>query len=269
MRMNWLFLKVLALGLLGIAPVGEAWARSPDVQAASAKGDYYSILVAERRVTRLPAGPLYWKIERFPTLQAAERAPVSSYALIASIADRHWLFTLGARGAAAHGGTAVAEIGPIEAPRAKAYLLRVSHAGGPAGSRTAAYKRVGSEATYVLSGQISQRTPRGMVAAAAGAVLNGAPEVTTQTMSSGAADLEQIMLSVLDVDRLSQDALAVAAKPVKAGRGDPRSKGRRPILPPIVRDAPEPPAITPPPVEPPPAPPPEPVRLIPAPTHKR
>ena len=262
--MNRFFLKMLAFGLLTVAPAGEAWARSPDTQAASATGDYYSILVAERRVARLPTGPLYWTIERFPTLQAAERAAVSDYTLSAAIADRNWLFTLGAKGAAAHGGTAIAEIGPVAAPSAKAFLLRVSHAGGPPGSGTGAHIRAGSEASYVLRGHLLQRTPRGMIVVGGGDTLNGAPGETTQTMSSGAADLEQIMLSVVDADRPATSVPAFAAKPVKAGRGDQRSKRGKPIPPPIIRDAPPPPAITPPPTEAPPPPPPEPVRLIPA-----
>jgi hypothetical protein len=190
----------LATALLS-SPSGTAWARAADAPARSARGDYYSILVAESRVARLPDGPLYWKIETFPTAAAASQAASSGLALTASVAERNWLFTLGEKGAAGRGGTAIAEIGPIAAPRARSFLLRVSHAGGPPGSRTATEMRLGSEVIYVLSGQISQRTPRGTIVGEAGDALNEtAPETTKQTISTGAADLEQIVLSVVGAD---------------------------------------------------------------------
>jgi hypothetical protein len=195
----------LASGLLSSLPSGAAWARAADAPATSARGDYYSILVAERRIGRLPDGPLYWKIETFSTAAAASDATSSDFALTASIAERNWLFTLGAKGAAGHGGTAIAEIGPIAAPRARSLLLRVSHAGGPPGSRTATQMRPGSEVSYVLSGQISQRTPHGTTVGGAGDALNEtAPGTAKQTISTGAVDLEQIVLSVVDADSTPQ-----------------------------------------------------------------
>jgi hypothetical protein len=234
-RLNRFFLSLLAGGLLSVSLSGPVWAQAPDTRASMAKGDYYSILVAERRVASLPAGPLYWKIESFPTPEAASRAAAGDHALTASIAERNWLFTLGTRGAAGHGGTSVAEIGPVTAPPAKPFVLRVSHAGGPPGSRTAAAPQAGAEAVYVLSGQLSRRTPHGQVVGKAGDALNeDEAGKITQTTSTGPADLEQIVLSVLSA-------------------GQPRLlKGQRPIRPPIVNDAPPPPSIAPPPQEPPP-----------------
>ena len=46
-----------------------------------------------------------------------------------------WLFTLGPQGGATHGGSKVAEIGPVAPITAPEYLLRINNAGGPPGSR--------------------------------------------------------------------------------------------------------------------------------------
>ena len=55
--------------------------------------------LAEKKVTELPAGPLVWRLENFPTLAQAEAA-AGSTALVAQSAGKVWLFTLGPAGGA-------------------------------------------------------------------------------------------------------------------------------------------------------------------------
>lgn len=172
----------------------------PDSPAASGAKRYYIETLAERRVTSLPAGPLYWRVETFPTRRVA-RSAGGAYSLSASVAGQHWLFTLGPRGGEGRGAR-VAEIGPVAAPSARTYLLRINHAGGPPGAQTPVHSHPGSEAIYVLRGQISQRTPHGVRRAGAGETLGAhAPEMAMQITSTGAADLEQLVMFVVDADR--------------------------------------------------------------------
>ena len=42
--------------------------------AAAAEGVYVVKPVAEKKVKQLPAGPLYWRVENFPTLAQAQAA---------------------------------------------------------------------------------------------------------------------------------------------------------------------------------------------------
>ena len=79
--------------------------------AAAADGVYVVKPVAEKRVKQLPDGPLYWRIENFPTLAQAQAAigtdrwnpNTVSYdgatSLAAEVAGKVWLFTLGPKGA--------------------------------------------------------------------------------------------------------------------------------------------------------------------------
>lgn len=116
--------------------------------------------LAEKKVAELPAGPLFWRLENFSALAQAQAA-AAPWALVAESAGKVWLFTLGPAGGASAGGTKVAEVGPISRVVATQYLLRINEASGSPGSITPVHTHPGSEAFYVLAGEISSRTPHG------------------------------------------------------------------------------------------------------------
>ena len=86
--------------------------------------------VAEKTVTELPAGPLYWQVENFPALAdaAAAAGPLS---LAADVEGKVWLFTLGPKGTPTHGGSMVTEIGPLADVFAREYLFPPSSPADP------------------------------------------------------------------------------------------------------------------------------------------
>ncbi len=116
----------------------------------------------ERKVTALPDGDLYWRIENFPSRVAAEGA-AGPWSLVAEAAGKVWLFTLGPKGGSSPGGERVSEVGPIARVSATQYLLRINEASGPPGSVTPVHSHPGSEAFYVLAGEQSIRGPHGTV----------------------------------------------------------------------------------------------------------
>src|SRR5215813_15620275 len=89
---------------------------SPSAWAEDAQ--YVVKPIAEMKAKQLPKGPLYWRVENFPTLDQA-KAAASSYrwnpntvsydglpSLTAEVGGKAWLFTLGPQGSAATpGGT--------------------------------------------------------------------------------------------------------------------------------------------------------------------
>jgi len=185
---------VLALWL---ALTGLALAPS----AATAQQKFVVALIAEKKVTRLPAGPLYWRVENFPTLAEAQAA-AGPASLAAEAAGKAWLFTLGPKGGATPGGTEVADIGPVPPISAPEYLLRVNRASGPPGARTSVHSHPGSETFYVLSGQLEQRTPSGIVHVAAGQSMPGhVPGTTMQVSSGGTSELNALVMFVVDATR--------------------------------------------------------------------
>ena len=126
--------------------------------------------MVEKKVTELPSGPLYWRLENLPTLaQAQGAAGPTSFA--AEVAGKVWLFTLAPKEGATPGGTKVVEIGPLPPISASEYLLRVNRAGGAPGAKTPIHTHPAPEAFYMLSGKLGQKTPHGVAFAEAGATL--------------------------------------------------------------------------------------------------
>jgi hypothetical protein len=171
----------------------------PAAMAEEAK--FNAKLVTEKKIGELPAGPLYWRIEAFAGLTQAEAA-AGPTSLAAEIAGKAWLFTLGGNGGSTPGGTKIDEIGPIAPINAPEYLLRVMNAFGPPGAKSAVHSHPGSEAFYVLTGRLGQRTPHGTAYTDAGHTLAGhGPDTPMEVFSAGSTDLDQIVLFVLDATR--------------------------------------------------------------------
>lgn len=157
--------------------------------------------VVEKKLTQLPAGPLYWRIETFPTLGGAQAA-AGSTALAAEVSGKAWLFTLGPKGGTTQGGSKVAEIGPVPTISAPEYLLRINHASGPPGAKTPVHTHPGSEAFLVLQGKLGQRTPHGVAHAEAGQAMNGhGADMPMEVFSAGTSDLDQLVMFVVDATR--------------------------------------------------------------------
>lgn len=157
--------------------------------------------LTERTVTGLPAGPLFWCIETFPTAAAAQ-AVAGPTGLVADAAGKVWLFTLGPAGHASLGGAKVAEIGPLPEVRAPQYLLRINQASGPPGSITPVHTHPGSEAFYVLAGESTQKTPHGVSRAGAGQTTVGhGADMPMQVSSTGATELHSLALFVVDATK--------------------------------------------------------------------
>ncbi len=170
--------------------------------------------LAQKKVKNLPPDPLYWRVENFPTLADAQAAvgpdgwnPASvryetTTSLIVEVADKVWVLTLGPKGASTPGGNKVAEIGPVPTISASEYLLRVNQGSGPPGSETPVHSHPGSEAFYVIAGELGQRTPQGAMRVEAGHTMNGhGPGMPMQVFNSGTTDLIALIMFVVDASK--------------------------------------------------------------------
>jgi quercetin dioxygenase-like cupin family protein len=156
--------------------------------------------LSEIKVTELPGDPLYWHVRSFPTIAEAEAAAdAGALSLTAEFDGRAWLFTLRS-GQDAQEGDAVG-IGPVPRVEADEYLLRINSAVAPSGTMTSVHTHPGSEAIYVLSGQVSQRTPTGTNVLDAGETMPGAPEIPMELSSTGEEELRQLIMFVVDANK--------------------------------------------------------------------
>lgn len=157
--------------------------------------------VADKKLKELPAGPLYWRVENFPTLTQA-RVAEGPASLSAEVAGKAWLFTLGTAGASTPGGTKVAEVGPVPPVTAPEYLLRITNSGGPPGAKTPVHSHPGAEAFYVLTGRMGQKTPHGVTYTEAGQSMNGhGADTSMEVFNAGTTDLDQLVMFVVDATK--------------------------------------------------------------------
>jgi len=180
----------------------------------TAQRQYVVKPVGQKRIKQLPTGPLYWRVESFATLADAKAAvgpdgwnPASvryetTTALIAEVAGKIWVVTLGPKDASTPGGTKVAEIGPVPAITAPEYLLRLNYGSGPPGAKTPAHSHPGAEAFYVVAGQLGQRTPNGVDYVETGHSMNGHPAgMPMQVFNAGKTDLTALIMFVVDASK--------------------------------------------------------------------
>jgi hypothetical protein len=195
------------------ALVGFSLALSSALPAAT-QAPYVVKPVAQKKIKQLPPGPLFWRVEIFPTLADAQAAvgpagwnPASvryetTTSLIAEVDGKVYVVTLGAKGASTPGGNKIAEVGPVPTINAPEYLLRLNHGYGPPGATTPVHSHPGSESFYVITGQLGQKTPHGIAHVDAGKTMNGHPGGTPmQVFNSGAADLSALIMFVVDATK--------------------------------------------------------------------
>jgi hypothetical protein len=157
--------------------------------------------VAEKKIEQLPPGPLFWRIDNFPTLAQAQSA-AGPTGLAAEVAGKAWLFTLGQKGGVSPGGTKVTEIGPVPPISAPEYLLRINNTGGPPGVKTPVHTHPGSETFYVLTGQLTQKSPHGVNRVDAEQSMPGhTPGMAMEISSSGNSDLNALVMFVVDASK--------------------------------------------------------------------
>jgi hypothetical protein len=181
---------------------------------AATQQQYVVKPVAQKKIKQLPTGPLYWRVENFATLADAKAAvgpdgwnPDSvryetTTALIAEVAGKIWVVTLGPKDASTPGGSKVAEIGPVPTITAPEYLLRLNYGSGPPEAKTPVHSHPGSEAFYVVAGRLGQRTPHGVDYVEAGHSMNGHPAgMPMQVFNAGTTDLSALIMFVVDASK--------------------------------------------------------------------
>ncbi|HEU4740030.1 MAG TPA: cupin domain-containing protein [Meiothermus sp.] len=172
--------------------------------ASTAGGQQQQPLVikalAERKMSQLPDGPLFWRIQNFSTLAEAQAA-AGPWGLAVEAGGKVWLFKLGPKDEAAGGGEVI-EVGPLPRVAASEYLLRINEATGPTGSVTAVHTHPGSEAFFVLTGEQCIRTSHGVIRVQAGQPANGHEANTPMQVSScGSTDLHALVMFLVDATK--------------------------------------------------------------------
>ena len=184
---------VLSLGMMGVLLIPSTATAQPKLEIKN---------VAEKKLKQLPAGPLFWRIENFPTLALAQAA-AGETALAAEVSGKIWLFTLGREGRG-HARRQARSPRSDRCPRSlppNTFCASTTPV-GPPGARTPVHTHPGSEAFYVLAGRLGQRTSHGVSHADAGQTMNGhGADMAMEVFSAGTNDLDQLVMFVVDATR--------------------------------------------------------------------
>jgi quercetin dioxygenase-like cupin family protein len=151
-------------------------------------------------VQDLPRGPLFWYLVAFPTRLAAEAA-AGPTSVVAEAEGRNWVFTLASDDGGPWRGELVAQVGPLELPRMKAYTIEAAVAVLPPGSRSRVHTHAGPEAWYLLAGEQCVETPAGARRAGPGQGLTQAGFTPMQLVVTGKVVRHALVVVVHDADQ--------------------------------------------------------------------
>ena len=80
--------------------------------------------------------------------------------------------------------------------------MRINRTGGPPGVKTPVHMHAGSETFYVLTGELSQKTPQGVSHVPAGQSMPGrGPGIPMEVASTGTSDLVALVMFVTDATK--------------------------------------------------------------------
>ncbi len=177
---------------------GAAAMLMPGEGTAQSQDKFVVEKIGERSIAALPDGELYWTAETFPTLEEAQAA-VGETNLAVELDGKAWLLTLGPQDDKGHGGEIVASVGPIQRFDAPEYMLRINVSNAPPGTETSTHSHPGSEAIYILSGEVTVRWPNRTEVFAKGESQPGQPPHTPMiATSTGDEDLVELIMFVVD-----------------------------------------------------------------------
>jgi quercetin dioxygenase-like cupin family protein len=205
-------LRSLAAGLLafsaGTGVVAEAQAQDSTLQHVECKrlvpgrkpAPTGCTILARRTVQELPRGPLFWYLVAFPTRAAAEAA-AGPTSVVADAEGRSWVFTIAPDDGGPWRGELVAQVGPLELPRMKAYTIEVAVAVLPPGSQSRVHTHAGPEAWYMLAGEQCLETPSGARRASAGQSMTQAGYTPMQLVVTGTVMRHALVVVVHDAEK--------------------------------------------------------------------
>jgi quercetin dioxygenase-like cupin family protein len=165
------------------------------VPVAERASEFGCFITATDVLGELPAGPLYWHLDIYPTVAAAESAKESGGTVVESY-GQVWLFTIAGPDWRPSGGERVSRVGPLPVVAASSHAVVYGEGTFAPGMVSAIHGHPGPEAWYVLEGEQCLETPEGTLivrAGESGVVRAGLPMV----LAGGGTGRRRAILLVL------------------------------------------------------------------------
>jgi quercetin dioxygenase-like cupin family protein len=194
---------VLIAGALAV-PGAPAWAQCR-VDSPERRGETGCSILEAKVLPGLVTEPLYWHLDRYPSLAAA-RAAAGPASVAADAHGTAWLMTVEPQGAGHRGGEHVAEIGPLPLPEAQSaaaprYAMQVMSALFDPGVVSAIHAHPGPEAFYVIEGEQCLETNQGAQRSRAGESHIVAGDVQMRVAATGSGRRRALVLILHDASQ--------------------------------------------------------------------
>ncbi|MHB1224642.1 MAG: hypothetical protein ACYC2G_11470 [Gemmatimonadaceae bacterium] len=165
--------------------------------AERAGREFGCFITAREELGPLPANPpLYWHLDGYPTLAAAEAARESRSTVVESL-GQIWLFTIAPEAWRPRAGKRVARIGPLPLVAADSFAAVYMEGVFRPGMHSMIHRHPGVEVWYTLEGSMCVETPEGKSEQRAGdpgvVVPGGVPMMLTGTGSGPRRSLVLIL----------------------------------------------------------------------------
>jgi quercetin dioxygenase-like cupin family protein len=152
--------------------------------------------MADVALGKLPAAPLFWHLDSYPSKAAAEAAK-GPFGVAVEALGKSWLFTIEHAGWRPIGGEHVADIGPLPVDQTAQYRGRYMEAIFAPGMTSSIHRHSGPEAWYTVAGETCLETSEGRMIGRPGGppviVPGGLPMYLTATGS----DLRRSIVLIL------------------------------------------------------------------------
>lgn len=116
------------------------------------RGEEGCTILVRQPLTSSSSKPLYWHLDRFDSLDAAQNA-AGRDGVAAEAFGSVWLMTVEAETGDHHGGNHVSTIGPFSIQSGETFVMRVMSSRLLPGSTTPIHTHSGPEAFYIVGGQ--------------------------------------------------------------------------------------------------------------------
>ncbi|WP_404711772.1 hypothetical protein [Sphingomonas sp. MMS24-J13] len=156
MRGIWIGLAATAAAAPSVA-YGQATTRS--CGAVEEAGP--ACLMARTPLPALPAGPVFWHIDRFASRDAAAGAGMATSTVVEAFGST-WLFTIAQPDWRSNGGAHVASIGPLPIAPASTYAAEYLRSIFNPGTTAPLHIHSGPEAFFAVTGDTCLETPDGV-----------------------------------------------------------------------------------------------------------
>jgi len=117
-------------------------------------------ILADESLGALPSDPIFWHLDKFSSLDLAEKAKESNGTTLQAL-GKAWLFTIAGANWRPKGGQHVADIGPLPVSPHTKYKTQYMEAIMDPGVMTNPHRHPGPEAWYTESGETCLETPLG------------------------------------------------------------------------------------------------------------